>query len=243
MFEAAESGRKISKKEYKARVPQLRQALLEVQQQLRQQDFPVIIVFAGVDGAGKGDTVNLLNEWMDPRWLITRAYTEPSPEESERPEYWRYWRDLPSAGKIGLFLSSWYSRPVLDLVYGNITSKEFDRQLDSVIAFENALAANGALILKFWMHLSHDGQEKRLSALEKDPIQSWRVSESDWKHWHSYDDFIQAAEHAIVKTGSDNAQWQVIEGADQRYRSLTVGQTVLDELCARLENVLGFVPI
>ena len=80
----------------------------------------MIVIFAGVDGAGKGETVNLLNEWMDPRWIVTRAYGEPSDEESERPEYWRYWRDLPPKGRIGLFLSSWYSRPVLDRVYGRI---------------------------------------------------------------------------------------------------------------------------
>ena len=89
MFEAAELGQRIPKEEYKRRVPKLRAELLDVQQQLTRARFPVIVVFAGVDGAGKGETVNLLNEWMDPRWTITRAYGEPSDEESERPEYWR----------------------------------------------------------------------------------------------------------------------------------------------------------
>ena len=102
MFEAAELGRKISKDEYKARVPALRAELLDVQQQLTGARFPVIVVFGGVDGAGKGETVNLLNEWMDPRWIITRAYGDRSDEERERPEYWRYWRDLPSKGMVTL---------------------------------------------------------------------------------------------------------------------------------------------
>ena len=117
MFEAAELGRTISKEEFKRRAPKLRMELLESQRQLTEARFPVIVVFAGVDGAGKGETVNLLNEWMDPRWIVTRAFGEPSDEESERPEYWRYWRDLPRKGRIGLFLSSWYSRPILDRVY------------------------------------------------------------------------------------------------------------------------------
>ena len=118
MFRTAELGQKIPKGEYKRREPVLRQELLEIQQDLyRSGEFPVIIVFAGVDGAGKGETVNLLNAWMDPRWIVTRAYDEPSDEERERPEYWRFWRDLPPKGRIGLFLSSWYSRPLLDRVY------------------------------------------------------------------------------------------------------------------------------
>ena len=86
MFEAAELGRTIPKDEYKARIPTLRTELLETQRQLTGAKFPVIVVFAGVDGAGKGETVNLLNEWMDPRWIVTRAYGEPSDEEGERPD-------------------------------------------------------------------------------------------------------------------------------------------------------------
>ena len=154
MFEAAELGRTIPKDAYKARVPILRSELLDVQLELIHARFPVIIVFAGVDGAGKGETVNLLNTWMDPRWIVTRAYAQPSEEERERPEYWRYWRDLPPHGRIGLFLSSWYSRPVLDRVYGRSRRAEFDEQLDRIASFERTLTDDGALVLKFWMHLS-----------------------------------------------------------------------------------------
>ena len=119
MFRTAELGRKVDKSEYREREPILRQELLEAQQELRKLErFPVIIVFAGVDGAGKAQTVNLLNVWMDPRWLVNRAYGHPSDEERERPEYWRFWRDLPLRGRIGMFLRSWYSRPLLDRVYG-----------------------------------------------------------------------------------------------------------------------------
>src|SRR5262245_6524345 len=105
MFEAAELGRKVSSADYQARVPALREELLEVQQRLRQEGrSPVIVLFGGVDGAGKSESVNLLNEWMDPRWLLTRAYGPPSDEERERPEFWRFWRDLPPRGGIAFFL-------------------------------------------------------------------------------------------------------------------------------------------
>ena len=109
MFETAELGHTIPKTDYNKQVPTLRTELLETQQLVRQSDFPVIVLFGGVDAAGKSETINLLNEWMDPRWIVTSAYGPPSDEEQERPEFWRYWRDLPTKGQIGLFLSAWYS--------------------------------------------------------------------------------------------------------------------------------------
>jgi len=238
MFRTAELGQSISKAEYREREPLLRQELLEVQQQLREAGrFPVIIVFAGVDGAGKGDTVNILNEWMDPRWLLTTAYDEPSDEERERPEYWRFWRALPPKGRIGLFLSAWYSRPILDRVYEKSDESTFNAQLDRILSFENALADDGALILKFWMHLGHDAQQKRLKKLEKDPLTSWRVTPRDWDHWHIYDRFESAAERTIMRTSTGTASWNIVEGMDPCYRSLTVGTIVRDEIRKHLQRM------
>jgi polyphosphate:AMP phosphotransferase len=235
MFEAAELGRKISREEFDAMAPALRTELLDLQQRLREADFPVVILFAGVDGAGKNETVNLLNEWMDPRWIVTRAYGDPSDEESERPEYWRFWRDLPPKGKIGLFLSSWYHHPLVDHAYGRITTAELDEQLERVEAFEKTLADEGALIIKFWMHLSEKGQKKRLKTLEKDPFNSWQVTEADWRHWEMYPKFIAAAERIIMHTSRGNAPWQIVEGADTRYRSAVVLNAVKDAITTHME--------
>ena len=231
MFRTAELGQKIPKSEFNLREPLLRQELLTVQANLRADgSFPVIIVFAGVDGGGKGDTVNLLNEWMDPRWLLTKAYDKPSDEESERPEYWRYWRALPPKGRIGLFLSSWYSRPILDRVHEKIGDSKFDDCLDRILAFEKDLADDGALILKFWMHLGHDAQKARLKKLEKNPLTSWRVTQRDWDHWHMYERFEAAAERTIMRTSTGTAPWTIVEGVDPAYRSLTVGTIIRDEI-------------
>lgn len=230
MFEAAELGRTIPKEAYKARIPALRTELLETQRALTGAPFPVIVVFAGVDGAGKGETVNLLNEWMDPRWIVTRAYGEASDEESERPEYWRYWRDLPPKGRIGLFLSSWYSRPVLDRVYGRTRSAEFDKQLDRIAGFERTLTDDGALILKFWMHLGKRAQKTRLRMLEKDSITRWRVTKLQWQHWRMYDRFVATAERALQQTSTAEAPWTIVEGVDEAYRSLTVATTIMNAI-------------
>ena len=97
---------KLSKEEYQERVKKLRYRMVSIQNLIRKSKVPVLILFAGVDGAGKHETVDLLSEWMDPRWLRTRAYGEPTEEEKLRPKMWKYWRDLPGEGEIGLFLSA-----------------------------------------------------------------------------------------------------------------------------------------
>jgi polyphosphate:AMP phosphotransferase len=235
MFEAAELGRTVSKEAFKKREPALLGELLEVQSQLRAAAaFPVVVVFAGVDGAGKGETVNLLNAWMDPRWIVTQAFGEPSDEELERPEYWRFWRALPPRGRIGLFLSSWYSRPVLDRVYRRLSKDAFDERLHRIVEFEQTLAADGALILKFWMHLGKAAQKKRLTHLEHDPLRRWKVDRLAWKHWRMYPKFIAAAEQAIRETNRADAPWMIVEGGDARYRSLTIGEAIRDAIRARL---------
>jgi AMP-polyphosphate phosphotransferase len=236
MFRTAELQRKLPKEAYHQQVPQLRQDLLMAQMELREADFPVIVVFAGVDGAGKSETVNKLYEWMDARWLITRAFGAPSDEERDRPEYWRFWRELPPRGRMALFLSSWYSQPILDQVHGHSGSTQFDEQLERIKRFERTLADDGALILKFWMHLSKDAQKERLRKLEKNPLLHWRISERDWRHWEMYDQFVGAAERTIMKTSTGLAPWKIIEGYDERYRSLTVATVIRDAIRFRLEE-------
>ena len=236
MFRTAELGRTVTKEDYHAQAPELRAGLLEAQQDLKSAPFPVIIVFGGVDKGGKIETINLLNEWLDPRWVVTRAYGTPSDEMIERPEYWRYWRDLPPKGQIGLFIRCWYSMPLLDRVHGRSNDAAFDETLDRVVAFENCLADDGALILKFWMHLGRKQQKNRLSELEKNPLTRWRVTQTDWDHWHMYDDFISAAERLIMRTSTGKAPWQIVEGFDKRYSGLTVGQAVLEGIRRHLDE-------
>ena len=236
MFEAAEVGRKLSKSDYKAQVPLLRSELLDVQQELLHATFPVIVLFAGVDTAGKGETVNVLNEWMDPRWIVTRGYTDPSSEERERPRLWRYWRDLPPRGRLAMFLSAWYSSPIRDRVARRNSTAEFDSLLDQVAVFERALTDDGAIIVKFWMHLSKAAQKQRLKTFEKDPLQRWRVTDIQWTHWAMFDKFVSAADRAIRRTSTDAAPWQIVEGEDERYRTIVVASALRDAIRRGLDR-------
>ncbi|NNF16139.1 MAG: polyphosphate:AMP phosphotransferase [Gammaproteobacteria bacterium] len=236
MFDTAELGQSVSQSDFKARERELRTRLLILQYRtLELARFPVLIDFAGVDGAGKGTTVNMLNKWMDPRWLRSIGYRVQTQEERARPRFWRYWRDLPPKGRIGLYLSGRYSRPLLNRVYGDSDELEFDRRLAGIIRFENALVDDGALILKFWMHLSQADQKQRLDALSADPMQSYRVSDDDWQNHERYDDFIGAAEQIITRTNRGGAQWNIVEGKDSNFRHLRIGEIIADELSRHLE--------
>ncbi len=235
MFEAAELESTLTKAQYKARAPRLRTDLLDAQRRLREHArFPVVIVFAGVDGAGKSETVNLLTEWMDPRWIVTTAFGEPSDEESERPEFWRYWRVLPPRGRVGLYLSSWYSPSLLGRVYRRINKTAFDAELTRIAQFEQALADDGALILKFWLHLSRGAHRKRLKKLERDPLTRWRVSKQQWRHWRMGGKFVAAAERIIERTSTAQAPWTIVEGFDERYRTITITAAIRDAIRRRL---------
>lgn len=243
MFESAELGHAIDKQSYETEVPALRKALLDAQFELAQQaKFPVILVVAGVDGAGKGDTVNLLNEWMDPRLIQVAAMDLPSYEEQERPDMWRYWRALPPKGRIGVFFGSWYTPLITERMNGRMKASQLARGIDEVVRFERMLSNEGALILKFWFHLTKQAQKKRLKSLEKNVKTRWRVSGTDWENHRRYDRFRRESEHILRETSTAQAAWQVIEGMDFRYRNLTTGHLLLEAVTERLahpEPVLG----
>ena len=178
MFESAELGHAVDKATYKAEVPGLRQALLNAQFDLAEDARrSVIVLLSGADGSGKREVVHTLNEWMDPRHIQTHAISEPLDEERERPEMWRFWRVLPPRGKIGIFFHSWYSAPVLKRALGKTTDADLDQSLDDIARFEKMLVAEGALLLKFRLHISKKRQKKRLQELESSPKTRWRVTQ------------------------------------------------------------------
>ena len=240
MFESAEVGHSISKEEYRSKEPVLRSDLLKAQYDLlANARFPVVIIIGGVDGAGKGETVNLLNEWMDPRHIVTRAFGEMSDEEAERPPMWRFWRALPPKGRIGILFGSWYTAPIVSRVIGKTKASAMMQSIEEIRHFERMLAAEGVLILKFWFHLSKAEQKKRLKALEKDPKTRWRVTDTDWERFKIYDRFREVSEYTLRETSTGEAPWLIVEGTDPNYRYLTVGTLLLEALRKRLSDKDG----
>ena len=232
MFEAAELGHTLSPSRFDARLPDLRARLLSAHLALRDRKFPVIVIVSGADGAGKGELVHCLNEWLDPRGVATHAFWEESEEEDERPEFWRFWRAMPARGRVGIFFGSWYTRPIIRRVYGKARGVRFDAALDRIVAFERMLADDGALIIKLWLHLPKKEQKRRLNKLEE----VGRIAPDDWKHYKLYDKFTGVSERALRRTDTPQAPWHVIEATDRRYRELAAADILLKALEMRLKT-------
>ncbi|MFJ2331770.1 polyphosphate:AMP phosphotransferase [Pseudomonas helleri] len=235
MFESAEIGHCVDKETYDREVPALREALLEAQYDLHQQKrAAVIVLINGIEGAGKGETVKLLSEWMDPRLIEVRTFDQQSDEELARPPAWRYWRHLPAKGRMGVFFGNWYSQMLQARVHGVIKDAVLDQAITGAERLERMLCDEGAVIFKFWFHLSKKQMKARLKALKDDPLHSWRISPLDWQQSKTYDKFVRYGERVLRRTSRDYAPWHIVEGVDPHYRGLTVGKILLEGLQAAL---------
>lgn len=226
--------KELSKPAWRKAARTLRVDLIQLQHQLRDADFPVLLVFGGVDGAGKHELAHLLTEWLDPRFIRTQAYLHTPQTEPHRPALLRYWRDLPSHGQMGIVLSGWYSPPLLARARGEIDKQSFCQQLSEIAAFEQDLVADGVLLLKFWMHLDAEAQRERLADLMADPHNVWQVNPRDWAHLHLYDDFMQATDELMQVSQSAGLPWLTVDGKPRHARAVKVTQALADGLRSRL---------
>jgi AMP-polyphosphate phosphotransferase len=240
LLRGVDLGRTVGKKEFKRLVPKLRTELLLVQNQLHESaGFSVVVVIAGSDAAGKGRTVNVLHEWMDPRFLQTHAFDRPTDEESERPLAWRYWRVLPPKGTTGIFLGSWYSEVIAAMLRGKLSEAEFQQALAHLNTFERQLTDDGTLLLKYWFHIPKQVQKKRLEKYASDPRRAWRVTEQDWRNLRHYDRLLPICDRLLSETNASHSPWLLVEGTDRRYRELTVGQHLAQAIRNRLDAPLA----
>ena len=231
MFETAELGHKIDRAEYEREEPKFREQLLKAQYALHDSaKFSVVVLVSGMAGAGKSETVNLLNAWMDPRLIENHAFGKSTDEEEARPRLYRYWKAMPPKGKIGIMFGGWYQDPYEDRVAGTIKDGRFDDYLEEIVRLEKMLVSEGVVVLKFWLHLTKADPKKRLHSLEDDPKTRWRISTDDWKNYEQYDRRREIAEQMLRKTSVGESPWSLVEGADARYRDLTVGTVLLREL-------------
>ncbi len=242
MFESAEIGRTVGKKEYEPRLERLRTDLLKAQHALALTRFRLLVLVGGVEGGGKTELARTLVDWMDARGLQVEAYGDSSDEEAERPEYWRYWRTLPASGRGAILVGTWYTRPIVARALKETGQGACDAALDRAIAFETMLTREGTVLVKLWLHLSRKEQKKRFKELEADPVTAWRVSKRDWEYARRYDRFRKVCARAIARTSTADAPWTVIEATDRRYRDLTAGETLLAALNDALARAKKPVP-
>jgi polyphosphate:AMP phosphotransferase len=231
---AAEVGNRLSKKEYRQVVPDLRLGLVNAQYDLRDADFPVIVLVAGDDRIAANAVVNRLNEWMDARYMRTFVFRERTAAERELPRFRRLWQAMPPRGRIAVWAGGLFQE-VAALLAGERTEAGFDAWTRHLEALQADLLADGALIVKFFLHTPLTKQRARLKRAERgDEDEGWRVDRRDWAALETLDGARPVVERLLRRMSAPGAPWTVVESTDERYRDVTVARTILDALTARL---------
>jgi polyphosphate:AMP phosphotransferase len=244
MFESAELGHCLDKRTYDKRLPAMRYELLEAQLTLVDKaEWPLVVVLCGEDGSGRGDMTNLLLEWMDPRHVTVHAAGTPVDGMAERPWMWRFWQALPPKGKTAVFFGGWYDKPIDDRVRRRTRGADLARELHDAVRFERMLVDEGAIVLKLWLHLTKNAQRRRFEHLESSAATAWRVTKEDWKRHTQYARYLQVSEHVLRETSTAEAPWTIVEASDDRFRNLTVGETIRDGMRTRLDRGRRPVPV
>ena len=160
----------VSKADYKAAIPELRVQLVNAQYQLKDADFSVIVLLAGRDRAGCEQVIDRLHEWMDARYLDTWFGGRPTPEQKERPQYWRFWRAMPPNGRIGIYAGGWIINAIARRVRQKITEEEYKRRIRYFNDFDRMLTDDGKLLLKIWLDLPRKEMGVLPSGFPGDPL-------------------------------------------------------------------------
>lgn len=232
MFDSMKIERSLDKASFKALEPGLREGLLDLQSELiAQKRCTILILINGADGVGKGAILNQLYGWLDARKLATLTYEAPTDEERARPAVWKYWRDMPAHGEIGIILGSWYHTPLETHALGGPDGAELTQALDAINHFEAMLHAEGVLLLKLWLYLDPEDAKARLKALDEGPydrpvVREWtRISSRKTRRR-----LEASAAEAFRQTSTGIAPWTIVPAADPHYCAIAVGNALMEVL-------------
>jgi polyphosphate:AMP phosphotransferase len=233
-LDQAEQDPEIDRAEAHARIDQLRAALLKAQYaQLKQARKSLLVVIAGIDGAGKGACISLMNEWLDARHISTLAFGEPNVIDAQRPPLWRYWQHLPIKGRSGIVFGSWYRELFAEAGRKKPDDDRVRALAATVREFESTLVNNGVQIIKLWFHLSKQAQQTRTQTLLANPDTAWQVHPADLKVAKKFGRARRAGLDVMSQTHNTHSPWLVIPSADDNLRALHTGQAVLRALRKR----------
>ncbi len=213
LLDALDQDQAVDDAEYKPRLKDYQLRLIKLQLKLAANNkHSLIVVAEGPDAAGKGGAVKRLVEKLDPRTVRVYSTIKPTDEENRHHYLWRFWNKLPPRGQIAIFDRSWYGRVLVERVEGFATEQEWRRAYRELNEFERLLLDNGALILKFYFHITKEEQLTRFKRREADPTKSWKISDEDWRNRRRWDEHNAAAEEMFQRTSSPGAPWHLIAG-------------------------------
>ncbi len=234
MLEKVDLTKKLGKKNYKAQLPYLRVRLYDLQKACWDAQIPTVIIFEGWDAAGKGTSINLLTQRLDPRGFKLYAIQAPRTYEAHMPWLWRFWLKLPSQGEMAIFDRSWYGRVLVERMEGLTPEKEWRKAYQDIADFERTITDGGCVLVKFFLHISKKEQKQRFKKLEESPLTAWHVQPEDWEHHRKYNKYVTAIEEMLERTETEWGPWTIVEATDRRWTRIKILQT----LVARLTEIL-----
>lgn len=234
MLETVDLTLSLSKAEYDKRLQKLQARLFEIEHAIFSTNISVAIVMEGWAAAGKGTTIRIISERLDPRAFRVVPITPPRTFETHFPWLWRFWLKIPARGQIVLFDTSWYRRVLGDRVSGAVRKREWRDAYQDIAEFEEQLAADGTVILKFWMHISKKEQASRIKKLQKSERTAWLVTKEDVAQHKVYEKHAAAVEEMLARTDVPYAPWVVVEATDRHHARVKILETIVTTLEARL---------
>ncbi len=233
MFQEAESDPKLSQEEFKKIETKLRVQLVNEQyRHIHLQDRALLILVAGIDGAGKGETINLLNEWLDPRHVHTIAFPPPADSDQSFPTARRFWLNLPRKGEIGIVFGSSYLQLFNEAAKKKLNADTLERNIQFIRRLESNLVANGVQVVKLWFHMSRAAQHQRTEELLANPSTAWQVDKHDLKAQKKFKSIRRSGQLIIEATDAPHSPWVIIPSADPQLRAVRTAQAVLQALKA-----------
>lgn len=237
MLKQIDLGKKLAKADYRRRLPRLQNRLYELQHQLfSQKKVPVAIVFEGWAACGKGRLIGVLSERLDARGFRVVPIRAPRTSEESFPWLHRFWLRIPARGQIVAFDTSWYRRVLVDRVEKRVKKREWQNAYQDITEFEEQLTADGAVVLKFWLHVGQKEQLGRLRALRKSKLTAWQVSKDDLSQNKAYGEYARAVDQMIARTHTEAAPWIVVEATDRHFARVKVFKALIRALEQRLQS-------
>jgi AMP-polyphosphate phosphotransferase len=188
------------------------------------------VVFEGLDASGKGGALQRLVEPLDSRHVHVAQFAAPTEREKRHHFLWRFWPALPGLGGMSVFDRSWYGRVLVERVEQLATREEWERAYPTIVGFERTFCTEGAVLVKFWLHVSEEEQLRRFEKRQSDPLKSWKITEEDWRNRDKRPLYEEAIEDMLARTGHPQAPWHLIEGDSKRHARVKVVETVNAEI-------------
>ena len=222
---------------YKTRLKKLQKRLVELHSELYRLRIPVVIGFEGWDAGGKGGAIKRLTSNLDPRGYRVNPTAAPNDIEKVHHYLWRFWNNVPKAGHIAVFDRTWYGRVMVERIEGFCSEAQWRRAYQEINEMESHMANAGAVVLKFWLHIDKDEQERRFRERQANPAKQWKITDEDWRNREKWDQYEEAVNEMLIRTSTTYAPWIVVEGNDKRYARVKVLQTVVDALEKKVKEV------